>query len=97
MNRNNGPLRTYIDYRVTTKNKCTFPQIEDLLVQLYGAFWFSNIDLRIDLHQLGVMEKNILHTTVHFSYGSCEILVMAFGLTNASYRFDESIFQVIPR
>nr|GEW13824.1 putative reverse transcriptase domain-containing protein [Tanacetum cinerariifolium] len=51
-----GSMRMCIDYRelnkVTVKNVYPLPRIDDLFVQLYGASWFSKIDLYSGYHQL---------------------------------------------
>lgn len=53
-------LRMCINYRqlnkVTIKNKCPLPRIDDLFNQLQGAKCFSKIDLRSGYHQVRVKE-----------------------------------------
>ena len=57
-------LRMCIDYRqlnkVTIKNKCTLPRIDDLFDQLKGASYFSKIDIRSGYHQLRVRGEDVL-------------------------------------
>ncbi|XP_073273303.1 uncharacterized protein [Primulina huaijiensis] len=56
-----GSMRLCIDYRelnrVTVKNKCPLPRIEDLFDQLQGASVFSKIDLLSGYHQLKEVHK----------------------------------------
>ena len=56
--KNDMNLRLCIDYRqlnrVSIKNRCPLPRIEDLFDQLRGAWVYSKINLRTGCHQLRV-------------------------------------------
>nr|GEU40583.1 reverse transcriptase domain-containing protein [Tanacetum cinerariifolium] len=86
-----GSFGMCIDYRelnkLTIKNCCPLPRIDDVLDQLQGSRYFSKIDLRSSYHQLRVREEDVPKTEFRMRYGHFEFTVMPFGLTNAPVVF----------
>jgi hypothetical protein len=87
--KHDGSLRLCIDYRalnkITVKNKYPIPLIADLFVG--GARWFTKLDLRSGYFKVRIAEGDEPKTTCVTRYGSYELLVKPFGLTNAPATF----------
>ena len=86
-----GTWRLYIDYqalnKIIVRNRCLIPQIDDLLDQLKGAKYFSNINLKSGYHQVPIEASNVWRTAFKAKEGLFEWMVMPFGLTNSPPTF----------
>jgi len=97
--KSDGSLRLCVDYRGlnegTIKNRYPLPLIQETLMRLSRAKYFTKLDVRSAYNLLRIAEGDEWKTAFRTRYGLYESLVMPFGLTNAPADFQHFINDVL--
>src|SRR6266699_6563960 len=94
-----GSLRLCVDYRdlneKTIKNRYPLLLIQETLMQLSKAKWYTKLDIRGAYNLIRMADGDEWKTAFRTRYGLFESLVMPFGLTNAPASFQNFINDVL--
>jgi hypothetical protein len=94
-----GSLCLVVDYRGinegTIKNCYALPLIQDTLMNLSMAKWFTKLNIRRAYNLIGMAEGEEWKTAFWTRYGLFESLVMPFSLTNTPVTFQNFINAVL--
>lgn len=94
-----GEWRLCVDFRrlnaYTVKNRFPLPIIEELFEELYGAKWFTTLDLRSGFHQILVRKEDQYKTAFQTHFGHFEYKVMPYGLTGAPATFQTTMNHIL--
>ena len=94
-----GSLQLCVDYwdlnEKTIKNRYPLPLIQETLMQLSKAKWYTKLDIREAYNLIRMAEGEEWKTAFRTCYGLFESLVMPFGLTNAPATFQTYINETL--
>ena len=87
----NGSLRLVQDYwalnTITVKNKYPLPLISELVNKLWGAQYFTKLNVRWGFNNVQMKDRDKWKAAFYINHGLFEPLVTLFGLTNSPATF----------
>ncbi len=97
-----GKLRPVQDYlnEMTIKNRYLLPLISELMDKLWGAKYFSKLDIRWGYNNVHIKSGDEWKAVFRTNQGLFEPTVMFFGLTNSPATFQwmmNDIFKISSR
>ena len=96
---NGQGLRLCVDYRglnaITIPNRYPLPLMQELQDRVWGAQWFTKMDLKNGFNLIRIREGDEWKTAFRTRYGLYEFQVMPFGLTNAPSTFQDMMNHVL--
>ena len=96
-----GKLRFCIDYRklnsMTTKDTYPLPRMDEYIVSLGDAQYFTTLDAYSGYWQVRVREEDRHKAAFVCHAGTFQCTRMPFGLTNGPDRFQRSMDQIFTR
>jgi len=95
----NGKIRLCGDYKVTLNPHLkdmvsTTKTIEEIVTNLAGSSWFSELDLRNAYHQLPLDEKSSYLTTISTPFGLYRHAFLPFGIKTAPAIFQATMDKI---
>ena len=96
-----GKIRLCIDFRklksITIFDAEPIPTLDELLVKIEGAKYFTKIDLTKAYWQIPLAEKSKAYTAFQSPMGLMEFNFMPFGLSTAAPTFQRAMQEVLGR
>jgi len=86
-----GDWRICVDYRrlnaMTIKNRFPLPIFDEIVDELWGAKWFTTLDMASGYHQILVDPKDKYKMAFQTHHGHYEYKVMPYGVTGGPATF----------
>ena len=94
-----GSIRLIVDYRrlneLTLRDSFPFPYITQILDQLQGMRYFTQLDMRNGYHQVAIKKEDQYKTSFVTDEGQFEYKRMPFGLSGAPATFQRIVCELL--